>query len=58
MNPLFFSTDINALAQIPEGEIAILKCEPIPGALGTRENALGEVRIYTGKAVKITGVIR
>ena len=57
MNPLFFSTDIDALARIPESEIAILQFEPVPGALGTRESALGEWRTYTGKAVRFMGIV-
>ena len=57
MNPLFFSTDIDALSKIPENEIAILQFEPVPGAMGTRESALGEWRTYTGKAVELVGKI-
>ena len=57
MNPLFFSTDINALSQIPESEIAILQFRPVPGAMGTQLSALGEWRTYTGKAVELVGVV-
>jgi GNAT superfamily N-acetyltransferase len=57
MNPLFFSTDINALSQIPESEIAILQFKPVPGAMGTQLSALGEWRTYTGKAVELVGIV-
>ena len=56
--PLFFSTDTDSLAKIPEIEIAILQFKPVPGAMGTQERALGEVRVYTGKAVEFVGIVR
>jgi hypothetical protein len=56
MNPLFFMTNQDALAKTPEREVQVLEFQPIPGAMGTRESALGEFRVYTGKAVKLVGV--
>ena len=52
MDPLFFQTDTKALARVPEEEIEIMEFRPIPGAMGTRANSLGEWRTYSGKAVE------
>jgi hypothetical protein len=55
LNPLFFASDAEGLAKVPESEIAILQFKPIPGAMGTQESALGEWRTYSGKAVQLVG---
>jgi ribosomal protein S18 acetylase RimI-like enzyme len=55
LNPLFFSTDVEGLAKVPEAEIAILKFKPVLGAMGTQESALGEWRTYSGQAVQLVG---
>jgi GNAT superfamily N-acetyltransferase len=54
-DPLFFMTDTEALAKVPEEDIAILKYVPVPGAMGTQESALGEWRTYSSNAVKLVG---
>jgi len=53
IDPLFFSTDVKALAAVNENEIAILECRPVPGAMGIQQSALGEIRTYSGKAVTL-----
>jgi len=55
LDPLYFMSDPKALGQTPESEIAILTFKAVPGAMGTRESALGEWRVYTGAAVQLTG---
>lgn len=57
LNPLFFSSNITALAATPEDEVAILEFQPVPGAKGTQESALGEWRVYSGKAVQFVGTV-
>src|SRR5208283_5167375 len=57
MNPLFFSTNITALANTPIDQIAILQFKPIAGAMGTRESALGEWRTYSGNSVQFVGKV-
>ena len=57
MNPLFFSTNIPALASTPIEQIAILQFKPIAGAMGTRESALGEWRTYSGNAVQFVSKV-
>ncbi len=53
LDPLYFMSDPAGLAQVPESEIAILTFKAVPGAVGTRESALGEWRVYTGAAVQL-----
>jgi RNA:NAD 2'-phosphotransferase (TPT1/KptA family)/GNAT superfamily N-acetyltransferase/2'-5' RNA ligase/8-oxo-dGTP pyrophosphatase MutT (NUDIX family) len=55
LDPLYFMSDPKALGQTPESEITILTFKAVPGAMGTRESALGEWRVYTGAAVQLTG---
>jgi hypothetical protein len=57
LDPLFFMTDTEALAKIPESEIALLQYKPAPGGMGTRSSGLGEVRTYSGKAVILVGEV-
>jgi len=57
LNPLFFSSNVEALGQVPDDQIAILSFTPRPGALGTRESALGEWRTYSGLAVQLQGTV-
>jgi GNAT superfamily N-acetyltransferase len=57
LDPLFFCTDTEGLAQVSESEIAIMKFKPVSGAMGTQESALGEWRTYTGKAVQLVGEV-
>jgi hypothetical protein len=52
LNPLFFSTDVMGLANIPEEEIALLKFKPFPGALGYQVGSLGEWRTWSGQGVE------
>lgn len=52
MDPLFFLTDIKALAAVDPEDIAILEYRPAPGAMGTHSNGLREWRTYSGKAVE------
>ncbi len=55
-NPLFFMTDVAALAAVPDKEIAILKCHPNPGAMGVQLGSLAEWRTFSGDAVTIDAV--
>lgn len=57
LNPLFFSSNIEALARVPDSEIAILEFKAVPGAMGTRESALGEWRTYSGRATQYVGTV-
>ena len=52
LDPLFFLTDVKALAATPPEQISIGKFRPIPGAQGFTVSALGEWRVYTGKVVE------
>lgn len=54
MDPWFFSSDSEGLANTPEEEIALLEFKPIPGARGFKVSALGEWRTSTGKAVVLS----
>lgn len=54
LDPLFFLSDTEALAKLPEEEIAIVSCAPAcEGARGWRADALGEWRVSTGEAAKV-----
>ncbi len=52
-DPLFFSTDAQALAAKDPNDFAIVKVAPVDGAMGVKVSALGEWRVPTGKAVTI-----
>lgn len=60
MDPLFFSSDVKALARMdPKRDVAVLHLRPIRGARGTRMgSSLSEWRTYTGKAVKLVGRVK
>lgn len=47
MNPLFVSSDIPGLAEIPEEEIEILVARPPKGSKGINVSGLGEWRLYS-----------
>lgn len=51
-DPLFFGSDILSLANVPEDQIAILKCKSKPGAIGYQMSALGEWRVWSGAALE------
>lgn len=53
LDPLFFTADVKALGKMNPKDVAILQFKPVPGAMGTKESALGEWRTYSGKAVKL-----
>ena len=56
MNPLFFSSDTKALANIPASDIGVVTVAPSrPGARGEVQSALGEWRTISD-AVKITSI--
>lgn len=54
LDPLFFLSDHEALAQMNPNQIAVMQYKPSsPNSMGTRESALGEWRTGTGKAVTL-----
>jgi len=57
-DPLFFSADVKALANIPESEIAILEFRAKPGAMGYPLSGLIEWRVGTGEAVEFVKEIK
>jgi hypothetical protein len=57
LNPLFFSSDTEALGKVSDSEVAILEFKANPGAMGTKESALGEWRTYSGRAVTFVGTV-
>lgn len=57
MDPLFFCTNIKSLAKVDPKDIAILEYRPAPGAMGIQLGALGEWRIFSGKAVQFVRVV-
>lgn len=57
-NPLFFSADVKALANIPEAEIAILQFKPKPNAMGYPVGGLLEWRVGTGQNVDFVKEIK
>lgn len=48
MDPLFWGDSMMNLKNIPEDQIAVIRLETIPGAMGERQSALGEWRAWTG----------
>ena len=52
-DPLFFSNDLKALANTKLENIATYKASPVKGAMGVQQSAMGEYRVYTGRAVKV-----
>ena len=57
LDPLFFSSDYEALARVDPSQIGVVVAEPIEGARGYRMAALGEWRTVTGDAVEVVEVI-
>ena len=56
MDPLFFGSDPDALAQMDPNEIQVIHTQPTPGGQGYQMSALGEWRTRSGDAVKIVGM--
>jgi hypothetical protein len=54
LDPLFFGSDYKALGETPVSEIKTLKFSPIPNAKGYQVSSLGEWRINSGGAVRIS----
>lgn len=54
-NPLFFSSDDEALGRTPADEIAVVHVKPVAGGMGYQMGALGEWRTHSGKAVRVIG---
>ena len=57
-DPLFFQSDPKKLATTPKEDIDILKVHPHPGTRGIKQNALGEYRTYSGKALRLADQAR
>jgi len=57
MNPLFFGSDPEYLANVPEQEIGILSFKPKPGRQGYQVSSLGEWRTWAGDAVDFIGEV-
>jgi hypothetical protein len=52
MNPLFFNTDIAALAKRPRSAIKLIEVTTRKGAMGIRMGGLKEYRAWTGKVAQ------
>ena len=58
MDPLFFSSDSKALAEMDKEQIQVLQVKTTPGAQGYRMGAMGEWRTASGEAVVVQGALR
>jgi len=58
MNPGFFLSDPEALANIDESQIKTVEVSPVDGAQGHQMSALGEWRTWSGDAVDIVDIYR
>jgi hypothetical protein len=56
MDPVFFLSNIHSFKHKSIDDIKILQYKPIPNGKGFQMNALGEWRINSGKAVKLTKI--
>ena len=56
LDPLFFGSDSKGLGNVPEQEVGICVCKPIPGAMGFQVSGLGEWRTNKGTAVQIVEI--
>jgi 2'-5' RNA ligase/predicted ABC-type ATPase len=55
LDPLFFSSDPAALAEIDPAEIATVRYSPQSNSRGSRQGALGEIRTYGTDGLQLSG---